>query len=456
MRLVSVVVPVYNAENYLGHCISSILGQTYKNIELILVNDGSYDNSLRICHNYAALDSRVQVINISNGGVGNARNVGLKAANGEYIMFIDSDDVISPYMVEELYQKSRLYQKDLVICGMKLVESDGRHGHRNGQYTFDSIGEEVVYDQRIFMEMLPEIFYKSALLEGPCNRIYHMNVIRENALEFPTDTEYGEDFLFNLKYYQKCNGVVLLNKSLYYYVSVKQDSLSHKYKENLFENQMRLIKAFLNLLYEEKVWEVCNQKTFYEYVASHTVKCIKMLFHENAYLDENEIKRRIAVICRERLVRESIPNSSWLTAEELNVLNKVMICDVGSVYLLAKSICTEKSTYKEEAPTGFAEVSAQIPSRDIEKTAEVLTGKAADSALQEYELECDDKECEVTASIKKTKAQIVYNCALHVVCLPLTVVQKVTSSPKINTQLELIYRVGLKKAIKEFRTNKLG
>ena len=119
-KIVSIIIPVYNAEKCLGYCLNSIASQTYRNLEIILVNDGSTDDSLKICNNYAFLDSRIRVIDIPNAGVSNARNVGLKAATGEYIEFADADDVLNPKMVETLVDKMDTYQSDLVICGFEM------------------------------------------------------------------------------------------------------------------------------------------------------------------------------------------------------------------------------------------------------------------------------------------------------------------------------------------------
>ena len=120
-KIVSIIIPVYNAEKYLGYCLNSIVSQTYKNLEIILVNDGSTDDSLKICNNYAFFDSRVRVINIANRGVSNARNVGLKAATGEYIEFADADDVLNPQMVATLVDKMDTYQSDIIICGLRWL-----------------------------------------------------------------------------------------------------------------------------------------------------------------------------------------------------------------------------------------------------------------------------------------------------------------------------------------------
>lgn len=122
--LISVIVPVYKVEEYLPKCIESILNQTYKNIELILVDDGSPDNSPKICDEYASKDKRVKVIHKKNAGVSAARNDGINAASGKFITFVDSDDWIESEMYEKLYEKQQEKDYDVVMCGFKLVMPD--------------------------------------------------------------------------------------------------------------------------------------------------------------------------------------------------------------------------------------------------------------------------------------------------------------------------------------------
>ena len=122
-KLVSIIIPVYNVEKYLAECIESVLKQTYQNIEILLIDDGSPDNSGKICDEYEEKDSRVRVIHKENGGVSSARNVGLEQANGEYITFIDSDDFVSESYIEELYIALENGNSDLAFC---------KYNHYNG------------------------------------------------------------------------------------------------------------------------------------------------------------------------------------------------------------------------------------------------------------------------------------------------------------------------------------
>ena len=123
---VSIIIPIYNAEQYLGQTLSSVIRQTYHNIEILLINDGSTDGSLRICRNYEQLDQRIRIINIDNHGVSHARNKGIQEATGDYIQFVDSDDTISTHMTERLVDTLISYDTDMVICGIRSVHlSDG-------------------------------------------------------------------------------------------------------------------------------------------------------------------------------------------------------------------------------------------------------------------------------------------------------------------------------------------
>ena len=130
-NLVSIIIPVYNTEAYLGYCLNSVVSQTYRQIEVILVNDGSTDDSLTICHNYANIDNRISIISIENSGVSNARNVGLEAAKGEFVQFVDSDDVMRTDMVERFVQYMEVYQVDMAICGFEKIELGGESNDMN-------------------------------------------------------------------------------------------------------------------------------------------------------------------------------------------------------------------------------------------------------------------------------------------------------------------------------------
>lgn len=229
--LISIIVPIYNADKTLARCINALLGQTYHNIEIILVDDGSIDGSLAICQQYAKNDSRIKVIYKENGGVSSARNMGLDVAKGDFIMFCDSDDWAEPDWCEELV--SHYMPDNLVMCG-HYVE---------GNQAF--LPHEVAASDDI-QRVARHNFYQLKLcnFNAPWNKIYKHSVIESNRLRFECLLTNGEDFLFNLRYLNCISGnIVLLGKCVFHYNWPTGGSLSSNVPDNYFSQCETLYHA---------------------------------------------------------------------------------------------------------------------------------------------------------------------------------------------------------------------
>lgn len=217
MKKISVVVPVYNSSKYLGRCIESILGQTYRNLEIILVNDGSTDNSEEICKKYEELDDRVIFINRENHGVSNARNEGIKKATGSYLTFVDSDDWIEEDMYSAMIQKIEKNNVDFCVCGICRESEDGKweQNIKNGV----NIEAE---DKEYFLNRI-------YALENITFNLWNMIVKREKVsnLYFDEDIWLSEDNLYILKMLIRVNCGTIVEEIYYHYVQYKE-SLSHK------------------------------------------------------------------------------------------------------------------------------------------------------------------------------------------------------------------------------------
>ncbi len=197
---ISVIVPVYNAEKTLRRCVDSILAQTFEDFELILINDGSKDQSGDICDEYAAKDPRVKTVHKTNGGVSSARNAGLRIAQGEYIAFIDSDDYILNNYFEELIK----CDADAIICGFTT----------NGKSTVPSLSG------KISKSKLPGIIdkdSKATYLKAPWGHLYRNKIIKEHTITFNDDIHWGEDYLFNLKFLKHATTIAFVSNSGYIY-----------------------------------------------------------------------------------------------------------------------------------------------------------------------------------------------------------------------------------------------
>jgi glycosyltransferase involved in cell wall biosynthesis len=205
---ISIIVPVYNAEKTLRQCLDSILAQTFTDFECILVDDGSTDTSSEICDEYAQKDSRIQVLHKLNEGVSAARNDGIKAARGEYIAFVDSDDYILPEMYGLLFENIENERKEVVCCG---------YTHRNKDY----LASPNFYG---VCSMAQAVYHleQCELFGLIWNKLYLARIINENNLCFPVGQIFGEDIFFNLRYFALINSFCLVNKALYVYCENEQ------------------------------------------------------------------------------------------------------------------------------------------------------------------------------------------------------------------------------------------
>lgn len=205
--LISVIVPVYKVEKYLHKCVDSILAQTYTNLEIILVDDGSPDNCGRICDEYAAKDSRIKVIHQENGGQSVARNNGVTCAEGEYVSFIDSDDYIEPTYIESLYSGIEKYNSAISACRMYCESEDGKIFNKNS-----GSGVIINYSK---IEALKEICYEEKLGSSPCCKLFKTELVRN--IPFPEGKKY-EDLATIYKLISSSEAVSFIDEALYHYV----------------------------------------------------------------------------------------------------------------------------------------------------------------------------------------------------------------------------------------------
>lgn len=222
MVKVSVIIPVYNSEKKgLADCLESLTKQSYKDFEAILIDDGSTDNSLQICREFKKKDNRIKVISKENSGVSESRNIGLGCASGEYITFIDSDDFIEQDYLKELI--SNATDTDLVICGIKqhFPQKEKIYGVQTGLFK--------ITDPAAFHKLI-----KSRLVFGPCNKLFRARIIKEYNILYPTDIDYGEDRIFCFNYLRHIRNFKNIDTVYYDYMMHGENTLSGKYRENLF------------------------------------------------------------------------------------------------------------------------------------------------------------------------------------------------------------------------------
>lgn len=217
-KKVSVIVPIYNVEKYLCDCLDSILAQKHKNIEVILIDDGSTDSSSYICDRYVEIDSRIKVIHQKNNGVSRARNLGIGYMTGDYVVFIDSDDYLSNNYISHLINLIDNNRRcELALCSLLMVNENGEKIDNQRYFFKNNIFSAEDYTKYLFAS---DVFgYQGNL----CNKIFSVELIKKYKINFDEKIYYNEDRLFICKYLTYCNFVCMSNKNYYFY---RQHSLS--------------------------------------------------------------------------------------------------------------------------------------------------------------------------------------------------------------------------------------
>ena len=209
---ISVIVPIYNVEDYLPRCLDSILTQTYDNIQLVLVDDGSTDQSGAICDAYAARDPRVQVVHQENAGIGRTRNVGVSLCHGDYVTFVDSDDYLFPDALQRLYDRMQADGSDMVIANCVRLYEDGSCGDPHHTYPADWL------DKSAFLHHMTDI---DAVPVCPWGKLYSKACME--GITYPT-TRVGEDMMTFPDVVERCRRISMENQPVYYYFQ-RSDSL---------------------------------------------------------------------------------------------------------------------------------------------------------------------------------------------------------------------------------------
>lgn len=301
---VSIIVPTYNVEEYLDRAVESMLKQTLKEIEIILVDDGSPDGCGAMCDAYAEKYPNISVVHKKNGGLSSARNAGMKVACGEYIGFVDPDDYIAPEMFEKLYNSAVLNNADFVGCGYQFKWSNGDTDDVHSNLPTGAYGRDVIVDRlavRLFGDEAD--LYKRDTLGYAWMNIYRGETIRKNGLKFCSERKYyHEDEVFLLDFMFYAQTAAFVDEPLYMYC-VREGSLIRCFRKNMWEMNSALIEKYRQFAVKYDVVEDYNR----------LVPALKLNFSLTSVLNEcradcpNSMRESIGVIksiCNEPIVRE--------------------------------------------------------------------------------------------------------------------------------------------------------
>ena len=314
---ISVIMPIYNVEEYLPKAVDSILKQTLVDFELFLVDDGSIDDSGKICDKYASQDSRVKVIHQVNSGAHNARNNALKLASGEYVCFFDSDDYIDSNMLEDLYNLAEKYSSDIVISGFYI----NTYYNSNDYIVLDYIPyttnklEIENFNNKNDFRVNSYLNFDRNMFYPPWNKLYRLSYIKNSNITFPIT--YRDDFPFVLNVIKDVANVTYTKKQYYHFIRKRSDSETQKYVANLYEKREEEHNEMLSIF---KYWGLGDDKNSNEMISrryiDRIIECLVNLFNTQCSLDKKSkldlISQYISTDNFANCIKEARPKKLYL------------------------------------------------------------------------------------------------------------------------------------------------
>ncbi|MEG0546056.1 MAG: glycosyltransferase family 2 protein [Oscillospiraceae bacterium] len=334
---VSVIMPVYNVEDYVGRAIESIQKQTFSDWEFFVVDDGTPDKSGKICDKYAEKDNRLHVIHKENGGAPSARNVAIDLAKGKYMYFMDSDDWAEPTMLEDMVKIAEENDRQLVISGYYIdtYYNDTEKFTQEQQYK-----DKVYSSQEEFRQDAHNLFDQN-LLYTPWNKLFSGDYIRNNKLYFPQT--FWDDFPFNLSVLQDVERIAVTSKKYYHFIRQRAESETAKYRSDMYDKREEESQWMIDL-YEH--WGVSSDasKEFLErrYI-ERIVGCIENVTNKNCTLSSSEKKEQIKKMISNDKTKKAVKIASPKSLYMKLMLIPIKMQSTSLTYLEGKAISKVKS-----------------------------------------------------------------------------------------------------------------
>ena len=296
--MVSIVVPVYAVERYLDRCVNSLVGQTYRNIEIILIDDGSPDSSPLKCDKWAVRDNRVRVIHQQNAGVSAARNHGLNEAHGEYLYFVDADDYVESNLIEILVNRAQEDNAQIVFCGYETnaLHADGSLTKSDETKTYNVVFANNASFTAQFSELAAERYVYPSW-----NKLFRTDFVRETDTRFPVGVVADEDSYFDFPLYASAERVSIVPDRLYHYV-VRAGSAAGHYQPALFTSH-KIVWEYVSPIIAR--WNPSFSVVFDNLFLTGIGLCLIFLY-ENRYLDNKYRRQQVRDMVHDVAVRDFI------------------------------------------------------------------------------------------------------------------------------------------------------
>lgn len=334
---VSVIMPVYKVEEYVGRAIESIQGQTLSDWELWAVDDGSPDKSGEVCDRYAAEDARIHVIHKENGGAHSARNVAIKQAVGKYFFFMDSDDWAEPEMLADMVSLAESNQSQLVIAGYYI---DTYYSEKNVYSRFRSQPAEVFFTQKEFRESAYRLF-DWHMLYTPWNKLYLAQYIRDNGLYFPATL--WDDLPFNLSVVKDVERVCVTDKPYYHFIRKRSEAETAKYNPNMYEKREDEHRWMTGLYSYWGINDEHSQEMLARRYIERLVGCVENVTSSKCTLPPKEKKQQIREMISTDTCRWSLELARPKSALMKLILIPIKLRQVGLTYMEGRFISWVKT-----------------------------------------------------------------------------------------------------------------
>ena len=314
-ELISIIVPVYNVEQYLEKCVDSIINQKYKNLEIILVDDGATDSSGKLCDELAKIDNRIKVYHKENGGLSDARNYGVERATGDYIGFVDSDDYIDSEMYEELYEAIKKENVDVVECNLKIIYPD----------RVELFTEQKYYNVYTKQEYLEEYLKIEKIFGSACVRLIKSDIAKK--LKFPVGKLY-EDTYYAYDLIEKVDRYVIMNNPYYNYLMRENSITNTKFNPRIFD-LIEIVEKFRKTTYENYpgLKEAADCRKMYAYFSVLNSILLEENYRDNEYYSEilSYFKRNYISLLKNKYINHNRKLSVILIKLNIDLYRKVLM-----------------------------------------------------------------------------------------------------------------------------------
>lgn len=303
MKEISILMPVYNGEDYINKSVERIINQTFTDWELVIVNDGSTDNTKNICKELEEKDNRIKFINKENTGVSDTRNIALKNASGKYISFVDADDDIDEKYLEILINTLKENNADISICGFieRKISNSYKEDGIKSYFPNDVVNIDEMKD--LIMD-----FGNSGLLNPLWNKLYKHSIIKDNNIKFNESMKTGEDFIFNLKYLSHIKKLSFTKENLYYYIRRNNNSITYQYIEDMYGKGLEIHNILESFLKEMDFYTEKNKNILYGNHLMGVFSAFLNLFHDDCKLTLKDKQNYISNIINRNYVKECATN----------------------------------------------------------------------------------------------------------------------------------------------------